>query len=182
MYLLGNRICIIGPSSCGKSTLAEKIARIKGIALLHLDQAAHIPHTDWERKPFEEFRQIHDDFIAADAWVIEGNYHRLMPQRFARADTVIFHKFNRFGCLYRFIRRAFLNSAERPGKLEGSRDHLNFEMINHICRVVPQNYQLYEHYISQNPGLNVILIKSFSQADRLVEEAVLSQKNHERRV
>lgn len=174
MNITGTRICIIGPSSSGKSTLAEKIAGIKKLDLLHLDQAAHIAHTDWERKPFEEFRRIHNAFIAKNAWVIEGNYSRLMPQRFARADTVIFHKFNRFGCLYRFFRRAFSDSLSRPGKLEGSKDNLNLEMISHICRVVPHRYKLYEYYIAQNPGLNVITISSFKQANRLIEELVQS--------
>lgn len=170
MNTLGTRICIIGPSSSGKSTIADKIARIKGLDLLHLDQAAHVPGTNWERKPFEEFRRIHDDFITKNAWVIEGNYHRLMPDRFARADTVIFHKFNRFGCLYRFFRRALRNDGTRPGKLEGSTDNLNFEMIRHICCIVPRRYKLYEQYIARNPGLNVIILKSFKQADRLIED------------
>ncbi|TGQ03272.1 AAA family ATPase, partial [Mesorhizobium sp. M00.F.Ca.ET.217.01.1.1] len=34
---LGDRICILGPSNSGKSTLADAIARKRGLTPIHLD-------------------------------------------------------------------------------------------------------------------------------------------------
>lgn len=48
---LGPRICIIGPSNSGKSTLATAIARARGLNAIHLDQLYHRPDTDWEPPP-----------------------------------------------------------------------------------------------------------------------------------
>lgn len=43
---LGPRICIIGPSSSGKSTLATLIGQKTNRKVVHLDQLAHEPNTD----------------------------------------------------------------------------------------------------------------------------------------
>lgn len=66
---LGSRICIMGPSNSGKSTLAEAIGRAKGLEVVHLDQLHHIPHTDWVPRPPDEFAALHDAAIARVGWV-----------------------------------------------------------------------------------------------------------------
>lgn len=48
---LGQRICILGPSNSGKSTLASAIGRKCGLTVIHLDQLYHRPGTDWEPRP-----------------------------------------------------------------------------------------------------------------------------------
>lgn len=48
---LGDRICILGPSNSGKSTLADAIARKRGLEPIHLDLLHHLPNTDWEPRP-----------------------------------------------------------------------------------------------------------------------------------
>lgn len=70
---LGSRICILGPSNSGKSTLAQAIARKRGLSVIHLDQLFHQPHTDWQPRPEEEFLRLHDQAIQQRQWVMEGN-------------------------------------------------------------------------------------------------------------
>ena len=48
---LGPRICILGPSNSGKSTLADAIAAKQGLEPIHLDRLYHLPHTDWQPRP-----------------------------------------------------------------------------------------------------------------------------------
>ena len=40
---LGQRICILGPSSSGKSTLAAAIGDACGLEVVHLDLLHHLP-------------------------------------------------------------------------------------------------------------------------------------------
>jgi len=82
---LGNRICILGPSNSGKSTLADAIARKRNLEVVHLDLLFHLPNTDWEQRPKGEFMALHDTAIAGERWVMDGNYAIGMPQRFQRA-------------------------------------------------------------------------------------------------
>lgn len=51
----GDRICILGPSNSGKSTLADAIARKRGLTPIHLDLLFHLPNTDWLQRPRDEF-------------------------------------------------------------------------------------------------------------------------------
>jgi adenylate kinase family enzyme len=71
---LGDRICILGPSNSGKSTLANAIARKRGLEAVHLDVLHHLPNTDWEPRSRDEFIALHDAAIAGERWVMDGNY------------------------------------------------------------------------------------------------------------
>ncbi len=126
------RICIIGYSSSGKSTLAKKLGEKYDLPIHHLDIYHHIDGTNWEPKPKEEFIALHDAAIAEDKWVIEGNYSSTMPQRFARADLIIHVRMNRFGCLYRFLCRHFRNQKDpstRIGSPPNIQEKFNWDMI-----------------------------------------------------
>jgi adenylate kinase family enzyme len=129
---LGTRICIMGPSNSGKSTLAEVIARAKGLEVVHLDQLHHLPNTDWVPRPADEFAALHDAAIIGERWVIEGNYSRLLPQRLARATGFIHLDVPTSTSLYRYFRRCWFE-RDRRGALEGGRDSVKWDMIRHIA-------------------------------------------------
>jgi adenylate kinase family enzyme len=57
---LGPRICIMGPSNSGKSTLANAIGQASSLVPIHLDQLYHYPQTDWLPRPEAEFVALHD--------------------------------------------------------------------------------------------------------------------------
>jgi adenylate kinase family enzyme len=122
--VLGSRICIIGGSSTGKSTLARKLGDKYGFPVHHLDQYHHEPHGNWIARPAEEYLKLHNTAIASEHWIIEGNYTRSMPQRFERADTIIQLSMNRFGSLWRAIQRHF--SKHRIGQPVGIKDKFNW--------------------------------------------------------
>jgi len=69
---LGPRICIMGPSNSGKSTLAVAIAEKQSLPVIHLDQLYHQPNTDWQPREHAVFLQLHREAISAERWVIEG--------------------------------------------------------------------------------------------------------------
>ncbi|MCL9666836.1 hypothetical protein L2C91_00265 [Rosenbergiella epipactidis] len=70
---LGQRICIVGPSKSGKSTLAKAIGLKKSLPIIHLDQLHRQPNSQWVPRAPEEFLQLYDMAIARSSWVIEGN-------------------------------------------------------------------------------------------------------------
>lgn len=129
---LGPRICIIGPSNSGKSTLAAAIGRARGLPPIHLDQLYHLPNTDWQIRPDAEFAALHDAAILGDRWVIDGNYSRCLPARLARATGAILLDVSTVTGLLRYLRRSCLE-RDRPGGLEGGKDSVKWEMILHIA-------------------------------------------------
>jgi adenylate kinase family enzyme len=145
---LGPRICIMGPSNSGKSTLATAIGRACGLATIHLDQLFHLPNTDWRPRPAEEFIALHDAALAGARWVMEGNYSRCMPQRFARATGAILLNAATALSLLRYLRRSWFG-RDRPGGLEGGRDSVKWEMIRYIVITARHNHGRYQEMLHQ---------------------------------
>lgn len=130
---LGRRLMILGPSSSGKSTLAEALSRKLSVPAIHLDQLRHLPQTDWQERPDAEFHRLHDAAILQPEWVMDGSYSILMPQRLARTTGMIVlddHYVRRFG---RYFWRSTLQ-RRRAGGLEGNRDSIKWAMISWIWK------------------------------------------------
>jgi adenylate kinase family enzyme len=128
---LGVRICIMGPSNSGKSTLARAMGDAKRLPVVHLDQYRHVPGSQWQLRPDDEFAELHDKAVRLERWVIEGNYSSLLPQRLARATGFILLDSATTSSLVRYLQRT-RNRRERIGGLEGTVDRLNWGMIQYI--------------------------------------------------
>ena len=134
---LGTRICILGPSNSGKSTLATAIGRSRGLPVVHLDQLYHRPNTDWQPRPAEEFAALHDEAICSARWVIDGSYSRYVPRRLERATGVILLDVSTLTSLLRYVRRSWFE-RDRFGGLEGGQDSVKWVMIRHITVATPR--------------------------------------------
>ena len=85
---LGNRILVVGCPGAGKSTFARALRDRSGLPLFYLDMLFHRP--DRTTASREEFDASLAQILAGDRWIIDGNYQRTLPQRFAACDTVFF--------------------------------------------------------------------------------------------
>jgi adenylate kinase family enzyme len=170
---LGNRIMICGPSNSGKSTLAAAVGRKLGLPTVHLDQFYHVPNTDWVPRPREEFVRLHDAAILEDAWVMDGNYSALVPQRLARATGLIVLHDNRFANFARYLRRT-LFQQERAGQLEGARDSIKWNMIQWILIKAPRKLRAYYASIEAS-GLPYVRTNGMGDVKRLYARWGLSR-------
>lgn len=165
---LGERICILGPSNSGKSTLADAIARKSGVKAIHLDQLHHLPHTNWIPRPAHEFIALHDEAITGERWVIDGNYSKLFPQRFQRATGVILLDISTLTSLLRYVRRTIFEPS-RIGALAGGQDSIKLAMLHHIAIVTPGNRKRYAE-VYRRLDLPKISLPSIHSIDRCYEE------------
>jgi adenylate kinase family enzyme len=140
---LGPRICIMGPSNSGKSTLAVSIGRARNLLPVHLDQLHHLPGTDWQPRPRQDFVALHDRAIAEAHWVMDGNYSRCLPQRLARATGVILLDLSTGRSLFRYVRRCWFE-RDRAGALAGGRDSVKWAMLHHIAVTSRANRKRYD--------------------------------------
>lgn len=122
---LGSRLCILGPSNCGKYTLAQAIARKRGLLAIHLDQLFHLPHTDWKPRSNDQFHRLHEQAIQRENWVMEGNYTSCMGRRLDRATGFILLDVSTATGLFRYFRQTLLE-CDRHGALEGSVDSVKW--------------------------------------------------------
>lgn len=136
------RICVMGPSNSGKSSLAAAISRACGLPPIYLDQLQYQAHTDWQPRPNEEFIALHDAAILGPRWVIDGNYSRCLPQRLARASGLILLDTSTATSLLRYFRRTWFE-RDRHGGLQGGTNSVNWAMLHHITVTTRENRRRY---------------------------------------
>lgn len=136
---LGPRICIIGPSNSGKSTLAKAIADKTSFPVVHLDQLFHLPNTRWQERPADEFLQLHHQAIQEESWIMEGNYHRCLQARLERATGLILLECSLPVMLTRYFYRT-LCQRDRAGSVlaENQRDRITSGMLKYLIFTTPQ--------------------------------------------
>jgi len=130
---LGRRIMILGPTNSGKSTLAVAVAQKLDIPAIHLDRLQHLPNTNWQVRPEEEFAALHDQVILEPSWVIDGGYSRLAPQRVRRATAILVIDAGLATRYRRYFYRTLLQKS-RAGALEGEQDSLNWLMLRWLWK------------------------------------------------
>ncbi|WP_240629168.1 AAA family ATPase [Pantoea rodasii] len=129
----GPRICILGPSNSGKSTLAQAIASQTARPLIHLDQLYHLPDTHWQARAEADFRQLHQDAIAGESWIMDGNYVRTLPDRLTRASGIILLDIHPLQSYFRYLRRTLFDKQRVGGVVSAhQREHLTWEMTRYL--------------------------------------------------
>ena len=80
------KVIIIGCPGSGKTTFAEKLNKITGLPLYHLDAIWH--KSDKTHITREDFDKHISDIFDTPGWIIDGNYNRTMEIRLKQCDTV----------------------------------------------------------------------------------------------
>jgi adenylate kinase family enzyme len=153
---LGQRICILGPSNSGKSTLAAAVGRARSLPVVHLDQYRHLPGTDWRERPDSDFESLHNEAMNTDRWVIEGNYSRWLPARLQRATGLVLLDVSTAVGIVRYFQRTLLE-PDRAGSLEGTRDRIRVEMLRFMLEPARTNRRRYRHAFDEFDGPKVFL-------------------------
>ncbi|MBK8207613.1 MAG: hypothetical protein IPK87_12625 [Planctomycetes bacterium] len=81
------RICVIGCSGTGKSTLARRLGVRMGLPVHHLD--AMLWRAGWVMTDRETEERTQREVVATDRWIIDGNFGSTMVIRFPRAQAII---------------------------------------------------------------------------------------------
>src|ERR1700759_2528084 len=97
------KIAVIGCAGAGKTTFSRTLGARLGLPVTHLDRLFWQP--GWVETARDRWREIQRGLVAADSWVLDGNYINSADIRLSVADTVIFLDFPRWLCLSRVLRR-----------------------------------------------------------------------------
>jgi adenylate kinase family enzyme len=122
------RILVIGSGGAGKSTFAARLAERTGLPLVHLDALYWRP--GWVEPCKDEWASRIDELIAAERWIIDGNYGGTLERRLAACDTVIFLDISRWICLWRVIQRRIQHRGRaRPDMSAGCQEQLPWDYL-----------------------------------------------------
>jgi adenylate kinase family enzyme len=98
------RVVVVGVTSSGKSTLAEKIARRFDLSYIELDALNWEPN--WQAAPLEVFRARLEKAMQAGEWIVAGNYHVVRDLLWPRAEAVIWLDYSLGRVLWQLTRRS----------------------------------------------------------------------------
>lgn len=115
------RVSVVGCSGSGKSTVAAQLAAALGVPYLELDAIRH--QAGWRELPDDEFVERAEVFVAADGWVVDGNYSQVRDAVvWSRADTIVWLDLPRRTVMRQIIWRSLRRAATREVLWNGNRE------------------------------------------------------------
>ena len=99
------RVIVVGVTSSGKSTLAEKLAKRFDLNYIELDALHWEPN--WQSALLEVFRARVEKAIQAEKWIVAGNYRITRDLVWPKAEAVIWLDYPLPIVLWQLTRRSF---------------------------------------------------------------------------
>ena len=123
------RINVVGTSATGKSTFSRSLAAKLGLHYIELDNLFWLD--DWQECPDEVFfAKIESEAAkAAAGYVIDGNYTRAIPVKWAEIDTVIWLDLPFPVNLYRSVKRAVQRAWSKQNLWENSNNQESLQRM-----------------------------------------------------
>ncbi len=122
--MIGRRVCVIGTSGAGKTTVARAIAERRGFT--YLDNDAIIWHADWQPAPKDEVYAAKELATRGDDWVTDGNLGHDPDDELllARCDTLVWLDLPRIVVHWQVIKRSVARVITREPLAHGNRESL----------------------------------------------------------
>ena len=135
-----HRICVVGNSGSGKTSLARRLAAQLGLPHLELDAVNH--RAGWQQAPVEEFqaevaRALAEFEHVAGGWVTDGNYRSRIGD-VLRPDTYVWLDYPRRVVVPRLVRRTLGRVLLRRELWNGNRER-------------------WQNLLSRDPRTNILL-------------------------
>ena len=159
------KVIIIGCPGSGKTTFAEKLNKITGLPLYHLDAIWHKP--DKTHIPREDFDERIKEIFQTPEWIIDGNYSRTIEMRMQECDTVFLFDLPTEICIQGATERIGKGRYDLPW-LETELDPEFEAFIKEFPETtLPKIYDFIEKYKSEK---TVVIFKSRNDADEYIKK------------
>lgn len=158
------RVLVVGCPASGKTTFARHLAEKTGLPLIHLDYYYHQKKYNYHDDK-EAWRKRVLSLVESDEWIIDGNYGSTFPERFEKADTVVFFDLPRRVVMYRLFKRR-LQYVRRTRKDMPSdwREKIDWEFLRFVWRFNRDRRHKITDAIDANLGKQVVVFRTSREA------------------
>lgn len=118
------RINVVGVSGSGKSTFGGRLSSLSGIPLIEMDALFWKPN--WTQPTDEEFFGKLTRALEGDRWILDGNYSRTVPVKWARVQLVIWLDYSFARTLWQSIGRTWKRASSKEELWPGTGNRESF--------------------------------------------------------
>lgn len=116
------RILVYGVTGAGKTTLAEQLSRVTGLAWHSVDDLTWEP--GWVAVPVEEQRRRIAAICSQPEWILDTAYGDWLDLALSAAEVVVALDYPRWFSLQRLVRRSLARTVDRQLICNGNRETL----------------------------------------------------------
>ncbi len=170
------RIVVIGCMGAGKSVFSERLSRITGLKLYHLDRLFWT--ADGKGTDRQEWLQMQEEIVSGPAWIVEGNYGSTIDVRLKRADTAIYLDFSRLSCFLGVLKRALLSRigiGRRGDIVAGCNERLDAKFLSYAWTFNKKHREGILKGLAGYPNVKLIVLKRREDAERFLREMEVSR-------
>ncbi|MBB3453287.1 adenylate kinase family enzyme [Rhizobium sp. BK313] len=163
------RVLVIGCSGTGKSTLAQAIARLRGLTYVSMDRDIFW-QPGWKLRPRQESIALMEQAVAGPRWIIDGNSPSTLPLRLPRTDIVLWRRPTRWVALSGVVRRWLrFRGQVRPEMAPGCPEQLDWVFFRYIWTFEKQEApQFTEMFRLHGKHVPVLTLRSYREGDELL--------------
>lgn len=164
------RVLVVGAGGAGKSTFAVRLGQRTGLPVVHLDREYW--RSGWVEPEPAQWRATIERLIAADRWILDGNFGGTMERRIAACDTIVFLDLPRHLCLWRVLRRRLqYRAAARADMAPGCEERLSLHFLWWIWSYPWRRRPALLRRLQQlRPGQRAVILRSDAEIERFLAE------------
>jgi adenylate kinase family enzyme len=164
------RVAVIGCPGAGKSYFSRQLGSQTGLPVIYLDYYYHqLKYNYYEDK--KAWVAHVKKLLQQEYWIMDGNYSSTFPERFKRADTVIFFDYPRRFSVYRVLKRRFqYRNKHREEMPSGWQEKADFEFLKYVWYFNKDSKNKILDAIHHSDIKNVIVFKNPRQAKAYLSE------------
>ncbi|PMB53814.1 adenylate kinase [Fischerella thermalis CCMEE 5201] len=114
------RICVVGTTGSGKTTLARQIQQRLNIPHIELDYLHWEPN--WTEIADDIFQQRVSQALSGNSWVVDGNYSKVREIIWRKADTIVWLDYAFILTMSRLLKRTFWRIVTQQPVCNGNRE------------------------------------------------------------
>lgn len=165
------RIAVIGSLGAGKSVFSQRLSKLTGLRLYHLDRLFWAAE-GCNPPDREEWLKMQQEIAGADSWIIDGNYGATIDLRLRRADTVIYFDFSTARSLCGYLRRlafSWIGIEKRCDIIEGCNASFNLKLLKYVVTFNRKHREGILKGIERYPNVSVVILRSRKDANLFIK-------------